>query len=89
MATAEELREFDDVELGVRLSEEKQALFNLRFRHATGQQDNTTEIGKSRRNIARILTILREREIAAAETAGTTGPAPAPASAASALGGEG
>jgi large subunit ribosomal protein L29 len=50
-----------------RLAEAKQELFNLRFQHATGQLDNHTRLGQVRRDVARIQTLLREREIAAAE----------------------
>ncbi len=45
----------------------KQEALNLRFRNATGQLENTAEIGKVRRQIARINTLIRQREIAAAE----------------------
>jgi large subunit ribosomal protein L29 len=69
MATASELRALDDVELETRLGEAKQELFNMRFELATGQRDNTARIGDVRRDIARIKTLLREREIAAAEAA--------------------
>ena len=62
-----DLRNLDDVELGHRLAESKQELFNLRFRNVTGQLDNTARIGLVRRDIARINMLLREREIAAAE----------------------
>ena len=67
MATATELRELDDDELETRLAEAKQELFNMRFELATGQRDNTARISDVRRDIARIKTLLREREIAAAE----------------------
>ena len=69
MAKAAELRELDDAELETRLAEAKQELFNMRFELATGQRDNTARIGDVRRDIARIKTLLREREIAAAEAA--------------------
>ena len=62
-----ELRECDDDELHTRLAESKQELFNLRFQNVTGQQDNYARLGQVRRDIARISTVLREREIAAAE----------------------
>ena len=67
MATASELRELTDDELVNRLSETKQELFNLRFQLVTGQQDNTARMGQVRRDVARIETILRQREIEAAE----------------------
>jgi large subunit ribosomal protein L29 len=69
MATAAELREADETELETRLAEAKQELFNLRFQIVTGQLDNSARIQTVRREIARILTILREKEIAAAEAA--------------------
>jgi large subunit ribosomal protein L29 len=49
------------------LRETKQEALNLRFRNATGQLDNTAEITRVRRQIARINTVIRQREIAAAE----------------------
>jgi large subunit ribosomal protein L29 len=64
---AAEVREVADAELGNRLAEAKQELFNLRFQNITGQLDNSSRIREVRRNVARIETILREREIAAAE----------------------
>ncbi|MEA3076457.1 MAG: large subunit ribosomal protein [Actinomycetota bacterium] len=67
--SADTVRELGDNELVTRLSEAKQELFNLRFRNVTGQLDNSSNIGKARREIARIETILRQREIAAAEAA--------------------
>jgi large subunit ribosomal protein L29 len=66
---AQELREFNDTELEHRLHEAKEELFNLRFQNATGQLDNITRIPQMRRQVARIETLLREREIAAAEAA--------------------
>ena len=68
MATAKELRELNDTELEHRLGEAKEELFNLRFQNATGQLDNIARIPQVRRDVARIETILREREIAAAES---------------------
>ncbi|MSO37032.1 MAG: 50S ribosomal protein L29 [Acidimicrobiia bacterium] len=68
MATkATELRELNDGELIQRLAETREEHFNLRFQAATGQLDNTARIGDVRREIARCETLLREREIAAAE----------------------
>ena len=67
MATAPELREADESELETRLAEAKQELFNLRFQIVTGQLDNSARIQLVRRDIARILTVLREKEIEAAE----------------------
>jgi large subunit ribosomal protein L29 len=67
MTSARELSELNDVELEHRLSEAKEELFNLRFQNATGQLDNTARLGQIRKDIARIETLLRGREIAAAE----------------------
>jgi large subunit ribosomal protein L29 len=62
-----DLRELNDTELEHRLGEAKEELFNLRFQNATGQLDNIARIPQVRRDVARIETLLREREIAAAE----------------------
>jgi large subunit ribosomal protein L29 len=67
MPPASELRELNDVELANRLREFKEELFNLRFQNATGQLDNISRLGQVRKDIARCETLLREREIAAAE----------------------
>jgi large subunit ribosomal protein L29 len=67
MNKAAELRELNDTELEHRLGEAKEELFNLRFQNATGQLDNIARIPQVRREVARIETLLREREIAAAE----------------------
>ena len=53
------------------LRETKQEALNLRFRNATGQLENTAEIGKVRKQIARINTLIRQREIVAAEAGQT------------------
>ena len=71
MATAAELRDADEGELETRLTEAKQELFNLRFQIVTGQLDNSARLRTVRRDIARILTVLREKEIEAAEAAET------------------
>ncbi|TML63016.1 MAG: 50S ribosomal protein L29 [Actinobacteria bacterium] len=64
-----ELRQIDDDELERRLTEAREELFNLRFQHVTGQLDNHARLNQVRKDIARINTILREQEIAAAEAA--------------------
>jgi large subunit ribosomal protein L29 len=69
MARASELREMTDEALEDRLVETKDELFKLRFTHATGQLDKYHRIPELKRDIARISTLLREREIAAAEEA--------------------
>ena len=65
--TMPELRELDLGSLIEELRATKQEALNLRFRNATGQLDNTAEIRKVKRQIARINTLIRQREIAAAE----------------------
>ena len=67
-----ELRELEDEELLNRLAESKQELFNLRFQLVTGQLDNYARLGQVKRDIARMRTLLREREIAAYEAQETT-----------------
>ena len=63
MAKASELRDLPVDELETRLSETKEELFNLRFQNATGQLDNYRRLGILRRDVARIHTILRERQL--------------------------
>lgn len=63
MAKVRELRDLGDAELVEQLDSSKEELFNLRFQLATGQLDNPMRIGEVRHEIARILTILREREL--------------------------
>lgn len=67
MPTATELRELDDDELDTRLVEYRRELLNLRFQLATGQLDNYARVSETRRNVARVLMVLRDREIALAE----------------------
>ena len=67
MAKKDKLAGLDLNELVEELRETKHEALNLRFRNATGQLENTAEIKKVRRQIARINTLIREREIAAAE----------------------
>jgi large subunit ribosomal protein L29 len=61
--TPAEFRELHDDELDTRLREAKEELFNLRFQMATGQLDNNRRLRTVRHEIARIYTILREREL--------------------------
>ncbi|MBN9098317.1 MULTISPECIES: 50S ribosomal protein L29 [unclassified Pseudonocardia] len=61
--TAAELRELTDEELTLRVREAKEELFNLRFQMATGQLDNNRRLRVVRHDIARIYTIMREREL--------------------------
>lgn len=63
MTRSSELREMDENELLERLDAAKEELFNFRFQMATGQLDNPMLIKQTRHEIARILTILRDREL--------------------------
>ncbi len=67
MATAATLRGLSDDQLLDELASAKQEMFNLRFAFATGQLDSSAQMAATKRDVARILTVLREREIAAAE----------------------
>jgi len=60
---AAELRELPIDELLARVDSSKEELFNLRFQLATGQLDNPSRLKKVRHEVARIATVLREREI--------------------------
>jgi len=65
-----DLRDMDLATLVDELRKSKQEALNLRFRHATGQLDNTAELGAVKKQIARINTLIRQQAIAAAESAG-------------------
>ncbi|HEX5096981.1 MAG TPA: 50S ribosomal protein L29 [Acidimicrobiia bacterium] len=67
MTKASEFREMTDEVLTDHLAQSKDELFKIRFQHATGQLDNYKRIGELRRDVAKIETLLREREIAAHE----------------------
>ena len=67
MPTAFEFRQLDDDELQIRLDNARKELFNLRFQAATGRLDNPARISVVRHEIARALTVQREREIEQAE----------------------
>jgi large subunit ribosomal protein L29 len=76
---AAELRELTDDQLVERAESAKEELFNLRFQLATGQLDNSSAIKKVRHEIARIATVIRQRDIEerqAAVPAGSTDEAP-------------
>jgi large subunit ribosomal protein L29 len=64
MTSASELRNLQIGELATKLDDSHQELFNLRFQKATGQLANTARRKEVRKEIARIKTILRERELA-------------------------
>ncbi len=73
MARTRSLAELADTDLLEKLAEAKEELFNLRFQLATGQLDNTARIKQVKKTIARLLTELRAREIAAAEALEASG----------------
>ena len=58
----DELRVLEADELGVRLRTARRELYELRFKHAVGQLENSAQISKVRHDIARIMTVLRERD---------------------------
>jgi len=68
MVDAAEIRELDDSELDNKLVEARKELFNLRFQAATGRLDNNARVTQVRRDIARLLTVQRAREIDLAES---------------------
>ena len=61
------IREMSEAELNAELSKMKKDLFNLRFQHVTGQLENPILLRQTRRDIARVKTIIREKEIAGSE----------------------
>jgi large subunit ribosomal protein L29 len=63
MMKASELQSLNDMELNNRLNDSHQELFNLRFQRASGQLTNTARVREVRRTIARIKTLLRQREL--------------------------
>jgi large subunit ribosomal protein L29 len=67
MTKVAEFVSLGDEELVHRLADARKELFNLRFQFATGQLDSSARLNMVRRDIARMLTVLREREISAAE----------------------
>ena len=68
MSRPSELRELPDDELHARVDAAKEELFNMRFQLATGQLDNPMRIKEVRRELARLLTLLRERELEESES---------------------
>jgi large subunit ribosomal protein L29 len=63
MAKPAELRDMDDDVLLEHLRTVRRDLFGLRFQHATGELENTSRLGQAKRDVARALTIARERGI--------------------------
>ena len=68
---AHELDEMNDVDLETRLREAKEELFNLRFQAATGQLESHGRLRTVKKDIARIYTVVRERELGIRVTPGT------------------
>jgi large subunit ribosomal protein L29 len=66
MATVKELRELEVKDLEARAAELTTQLFELKKKHSTGVLDSTADLSKTKREIARILTVAREKQIAAA-----------------------
>ncbi|HYU62006.1 MAG TPA: 50S ribosomal protein L29 [Solirubrobacterales bacterium] len=60
---ASDVHALDDQDLVERLREAREEAFNLRFRHATGELENSARIGAARRDVARLLTVARQRGI--------------------------
>jgi large subunit ribosomal protein L29 len=75
MAKNTTISDLGDAELFERLSENKEELFNLRFQRVTGQLDNYARIKQVKKDVARVMTELRSREIAAAEALESSGAA--------------
>jgi large subunit ribosomal protein L29 len=61
---ASEMRDLDSQELSKRLAELRKEVFGLRFSNATGELDDTAGLGRAKRDLARALTVARERELA-------------------------
>lgn len=61
------MRELTEVELNTELGKMKKELFNLRFQHVTGQLENPVQMRELKRDIARVKTIIREKELAKAQ----------------------
>ena len=68
---AHELDEMNDVDLETRLRESKEELFNLRFQAATGQLESHGRLRTVKKDIARIYTVVRERELGIRSAPGT------------------
>ena len=62
---ASDLRDLDDKEMAKRLVELRKEVFGLRFSNATGELDDTAGLGRARRDLARALTVARERQLEA------------------------
>ena len=58
------MREMTELELNAELDNMKKELFNLRFQHVTGQLENPVKLRETKRDIARVKTVIREKELA-------------------------
>jgi large subunit ribosomal protein L29 len=65
---ASEIRDLEDNELAKRVGELRKEVFGLRFSNATGELDDTAGMGRAKRDLARALTVIRERELRAGTT---------------------
>ncbi len=65
---ASEIRDLDDKEMAKRLTEMRKEVFGLRFSNATGELDDTAGIRRAKRDLARALTVKRERELRAEQS---------------------
>ena len=68
MAVMDDIRSFSDDQLSEELENARREVFNLRFRAITRQLSNTNEVGAARTKVARMLTVMRERQLAAVGT---------------------
>ena len=73
MATAQELRELKSEELGDRAKELKRSLFDMKSKHYTGVLDSTADLGKARKDVARCLTVKRQKDLEVALAAKAAG----------------
>jgi large subunit ribosomal protein L29 len=64
---ASEMRDLDDKDMAKRVAELRKEVFGLRFSNATGELDDTAGLGRARRDLARALTVARERELDAGQ----------------------
>jgi large subunit ribosomal protein L29 len=76
----DELRVLEADELSLRMRAARRELYELRFKHAVGQLENSSQIGKVRHDIARLMTVLHERELGVVATmvADSLEPVPVP-----------
>ena len=73
MTSAPDLRSLDENELLQRVDEARRELFGLRFRHATGELENTAALRSAKRELARVLTVARQRDIDVPDTTKANG----------------